>query len=148
MIVDKIENAPLYFGLGDKFGQAFQYLQSLEYIGLVPGKYEISGESVYVLIQDYMTGGKKDRLEAHRRYVDIHFIVKGIESIGIANVNDLEAGVYDDQTHYVPMMGALDFVSLREGSFMVLYPQDAHMPGVAINTPQPIKKVVIKVLLK
>jgi biofilm protein TabA len=148
MIVDKIENAPLYFGLGNGFVKAFQYLQSLEYVGLVPGKYEISGESVYALIQDYVTGEKKDRLEAHRRYADIHFIVKGIESIGVANINDLEVGTYDDKTDYVPMMGDSDFISLREGSFMVLYPQDAHMPGVAIDGPKPIKKVVLKVLLK
>jgi len=30
---------------------------------------------------------------------------------------------------------------------MILGPQDAHMPGMAIAEPTPVKKVVVKVLI-
>lgn len=147
MIFDKIENASQYFHLSDRFAKAFEYLQSVDGSAMLPGKYEISGDALYALVQSYSTGEKKDRLEAHRRYADIHFMVMGVESVGIADINDLEAGAYDDKTDYVPMTGRADFFHLPEGSFMILFPQDAHMPGVAVENPQMIKKIVIKVLL-
>lgn len=147
MVIDQIKNASLYYGLGERFAKALQYLQSVDGHAIAPGKYEISGENIYALVQSYSTGGKKDHLEAHRRFADIHFIVNGIESIGVANINDIEEGVYDSETDYVPMTGNAAFIPLRAGYFMILHPQDAHMPGVALESPQAIKKIVIKVLI-
>ena len=34
---------------------------------------------------------------------------------------------------------------MREGMFMILFPQDGHMPCTAIDGPSPIFKVVVKV---
>jgi YhcH/YjgK/YiaL family protein len=34
-----------------------------------------------------------------------------------------------------------------EGTFVILFPQDGHMPGMAISTPQPVKKFVVKVAI-
>jgi YhcH/YjgK/YiaL family protein len=31
--------------------------------------------------------------------------------------------------------------------FTVFMPQDGHMPGIAVNEPQPVKKVVVKVAI-
>jgi beta-galactosidase beta subunit len=30
---------------------------------------------------------------------------------------------------------------------MILWPQDAHMPGIAVKDPVPVLKIVVKVLL-
>ena len=44
---------------------------------------------------------------------------------------------------------ALDglFIEMRAGTFMILWPQDAHMPGMAIDASSPVKKAVVKVRL-
>jgi len=147
MIIDQLKNASIYFGLGERFAKALHYLQSTDYSNFVPGKYEIEDKDIYALVQYYLTGEKKDCLEAHRRYADIHYIVNGIEIMGVANKDDLNAGEYDNITDYVPMKGEASFFAVYEGSFVIFYPQDAHMPGLIFESPQMIKKIVMKVLL-
>ena len=34
---------------------------------------------------------------------------------------------------------------LPAGMFTIFTPEDAHMPGIALDQPQPVKKVVVKV---
>ncbi|MCX7706947.1 MAG: YhcH/YjgK/YiaL family protein [Anaerolineae bacterium] len=34
---------------------------------------------------------------------------------------------------------------LSAGSFMLLWPDEAHMPGLAVDDPVPIRKVVVKI---
>ena len=36
-------------------------------------------------------------------------------------------------------------IRLKEKEFMILMPQDAHMPSIAIDKPSYVKKVVVKV---
>jgi YhcH/YjgK/YiaL family protein len=147
MVIDQIENASLYSSMGERFVKAFQYLQSIDCYSIAPGKYEVSGENIYALIQQYWTGERKDCLEAHRRYADIHYIVDGSEVMGVANIDDLESGEYDRVADYVPMQGNAAFITVRAGTFVIFNPQDAHMPGLILDTPQPVKKIVMKVLL-
>ena len=37
---------------------------------------------------------------------------------------------------------------ISNGDFVILYPEDAHMPCVCVGKPQTVKKVVIKVPVK
>ena len=53
---------------------------------------------------------------------------------------------------YVPSLyteggGKGDFFRVGAGTFVILFPQDGHMPGMAISTPQPVKKFVVKVAI-
>jgi biofilm protein TabA len=34
-----------------------------------------------------------------------------------------------------------------EGTFLVFWPEDGHMPGIAVDAPAPVRKVVIKIRL-
>ncbi len=44
--------------------------------------------------------------------------------------------------------GTVDYVTLKPGNFVVLFPQDAHAPGIAPDgKPAPCRKIVVKVLL-
>ena len=148
MIIDKIKNASTHFGLGERFAKALLYLQSTDFKHIEPGKYEIEGDGIYALVQQYMTSEKKDRLEAHRRYADIHYMVDGVEVMGVANTDDLEAGTYDNATDYLPVQGTVAFITIPACSFIIIHPQDAHMPGLILDTSQMVKKVVMKVLLE
>ncbi len=147
MILDQLKYAHLYFGLSDRFSKALIYLQSTDSNNLKPGKYEIEGTNIYALVQQYWTAEKKDYLEAHHRYADIHYILSGVEVMEVANVDDLKAGEYDDTADYLPMKGDSTSLAVHEGSFIIFHPQDAHMPGIIFKSPQMIKKIVIKVLL-
>jgi YhcH/YjgK/YiaL family protein len=61
----------------------------------------------------------------------------------------LKAGTYDEAKDFLSLQGEGkgDFFIVREGTFVILLPQDGHMPGIAVSTPQPVKKCVVKVAL-
>jgi biofilm protein TabA len=86
------------------------------------------------------------RLETHRRYIDVQYVVRGRERMGYAPALTLTPGPYDEERDVQFHQGRADFLLLREGMFAVMLPGDGHMPGVAVdNQPEPVKKIVVKV---
>ena len=85
MIIDQIKNSSLYFGVNKGLTTAFHYLQNTDLSKIEPGRYEIDGSNVYALVQQYETKAKeKGRWEAHRRYMDVQYLVRGVELFGFS----------------------------------------------------------------
>ncbi len=146
MIIDQLKNAPFYLRVTKGLTTAFHYLQNTDLTKVAPGKYEIDGSNVYALVQQYETKLKeKGRWEAHRRYLDVQYVFKGVEQIGYANLEQLQGGEYDEAKDFWTLSGEGDFFVVRAGTFVILAPQDGHMPGIAVSSPQPVKKIVVKV---
>jgi YhcH/YjgK/YiaL family protein len=146
MIIDQLSNAGYYFPLSERFEKALRYLQETPMASLSPGKYEIAGADIYCTVQESITKPMAQGFwEAHRKYIDIHCVLEGVERIGYAAINDLQAERYDEEkdlTLFHEGPGA--FYTALPGTFVIMMPQDAHMPGIALKDPQPIKKLVIK----
>ncbi len=146
MIIDQLKNASFYLGLTKGLATAFDYLQNTDLTKIPPGKYEIDGSNVYALVQQYETKSQeKGRWEAHRRYLDVQYVSQGVERIGYAILEQLQAGEYDEAKDFWALSGEGDFFVVRAGTFVILAPQDGHMPGIAVSSPQPVKKIVVKV---
>ena len=146
MVIDQLEKASMYLGINKRLAIAFQYLKNTDLAKVEPGRYEIDGTNVYALVQQYDTNPKeKGRWEAHRRYLDVQYVFSGAELFGYANLETLKAGEYDEAKDFLSLTGDGDFFILRAGTFVILAPQDGHMPGIAVSSPQPVKKVVVKV---
>ena len=149
MIIDRIENAPLYLGLGKRIAAALDYLRGTDFSRVPTGRCDLDGASLYALVQEYATRPRETaRWEAHRRYIDVQYLVSGVERIGYANLARLKvAEAYDEKKDALFLSGEGDFLLMRPGMFMLLWPEDGHMPGIAAETPAPAKKVVVKVLV-
>ena len=146
MIIDRIGNSHLYYAVHPKFKRAFDYIHQINVDTIPAGRYEIDGEAMYALVQEYNTKLKElGTWEAHRRYIDLQYVVQGVEGIGYANINQLEQGEYDASRDFLPLHGEGDLVTVHSGSFVLLLPEDAHMPGMAIGSPAPVKTVVVKI---
>jgi YhcH/YjgK/YiaL family protein len=146
MIIDRITNAHLYVDLSPRIKHAFNYIQLTDLMTLDAGRYELEGQSLYVIVQEYNSKPKdQGRWEAHRRYVDLQYIIRGTEQIGYAHLGRLSPGEYDAAKDFLPLSGQGDFLTLHAGDFMLLMPEDAHMPGVAVVGPGPVKKAVVKI---
>jgi YhcH/YjgK/YiaL family protein len=146
MIIDRIGNAALYYSVHPKFRQAFEYFHQIDPQTIPAGKYEIDGQAMYVLVQEYNTKSKEQGFwEAHRRYIDLQYVVQGMEGIGYANIQDLQQGEYDASKDFLPLHGEGDLITVRSGNFVLLLPEDAHMPGMALGDSAPVKKIVIKI---
>ena len=150
MIIDSLENASCYHGLGARFERALRYLADTDLKALAPERYDLDGDDVYVMIQEYATKSwEEGAWESHREYADIQFVVTGAEFIGFAPVESLDQKAeYDAEKDFIKLDGKGTFFAVTPGTFMIFLPQDGHMPGMTIGPPGgKVKKAVVKVRL-
>ncbi len=146
MIFDTINNIENYKGLGNVY-KALEFLKSTDFKAMELGRYELEGDDIFYMVQEYTTDPQKTVSEAHKKYIDIQFMVEGEELIGVAPIDcekqETEALPQNDVWFYQCKTEA---ITLIENSFMVLYPNDLHCPGVATRgTEIKCRKVVVKV---
>ena len=146
MVIDQIANSHLYYSLNSRIQAAFDYLLQTDLSSLSIGRYEIDEENIYAMLQQYTSKPREQGFwEAHRRYMDLQVVIQGVEQIGYANIGRLTQAEYDGTKDFLPLFGEGDFLTLQNGNFALLLPQDAHMPGIALGDPAPVKKIVIKI---
>ncbi len=144
MVLDTLENAGKYVSLHPLFGRAFEYLGRQK--SHDPGTFEVVGKDLYVIISDTKGEAPKEpKLEAHRKYIDIQVTLEGGFDIGWKPVTDCSrvSKTYDAENDYLLYDDAPElWVSLKEGTFGIFFPEDAHAPKVS---PSHLKKAVFKV---
>lgn len=149
MVLDRIENASLYQALHPCFKQAFDYIAQIDIHTIPVGRYEVDGDSIYALVQEYLTKPQGEgKWEAHRRYIDLQYVTQGAEGIGFANIHHLQQGQYVPEKDFLPLTGDAEQIILRSGYFVLLFPEDAHMPGMAIGKPEHVRKIVLKIAVE
>ena len=146
MIVDQLKNAATYYPLNPRLERALRYLEFMDLEKLAPGRYEISGDQVFALVQEYHTKPMDQGFwEAHQKYIDVQYVVTGIERMGYACVDRMRLIEYNEEKDFARLEGEGVFLKVPAGTFLIMAPQDAHMPGMALDQPAPVKKVVVKV---
>ncbi len=145
MIFDTLDNIKNYEGTGRVY-TALKFLSETDFTKIQLGRYELQGDDIFYMVQRYETDPDKTISEAHKKYIDIQFMVDGEEIIGIApiccNKAEIEAKPLNDVWFYECKT---EPITLIKNSFMVLYPNDLHCPGVAVDKPLSCLKVVVKV---
>ena len=150
MIFDNIKNYELYTSLNKGFEKAFKFLKRAEAENLDVGKYEIDGDKVYAMVQEYNTKFYEEgKFEGHKKYIDIQYIISGSEIIEVADVSKVTPNTeYDEQKDFMLFENTEDASTLilNKGDYAILFPHDIHKPGLAVNnTSSTVKKVVVKV---
>jgi YhcH/YjgK/YiaL family protein len=146
MIYDSIKNHALYV-TNERFKKAFEYI--LNYKGQAPGTYEVS-DGIRALVQDRNTEPlEKRRFENHKRYADIQYLMEGEEMVGVTLCEDFNAAVpynsENDVSYFEGQGKDVCMMKMQPGYFVLLYPQDIHMP--LVGNGERVKKIVMKVLL-
>jgi len=146
VVIDQITNARLYHPLGLRIARALDFLQHTDLAGLELGRHELVGDDIYALVSEYVSKRPGEgRWEAHRRYIDLQCVASGNERIGYAPLGRLTPEPYDEVKDIMRPVGTGEFLTLGPGQFMLLWPADAHMPGIAVGEPTTVKKVVVKI---
>jgi len=111
------------------------------------GKYDLNGEGAFAIIETYGTKEASDCfIECHRKYIDVQLVIQGIECIGFCRREECDEHAYDEEKDFQKLEGDPDLLTFREGTFMVFYPDDAHMPKVKYgDSSETVKKVVFKI---
>jgi biofilm protein TabA len=149
MIADLLTNAHLYTALGPRIARALDYLATTDLQALSPGKHEIDGDRLFALVSDYTPKAlSAGRWEAHRRYLDLQFVVSGVERFGVAPLHGMVAGDYIPEKDISWLTGSGDYLTLAAGQFVIVWPGDAHMPGLDAGVPGSVRKVVVKIAIE
>lgn len=147
MILDNIRNCGLYAKENEKMKKGFDFIKEFLKNPKDLGKHQIDGDTVYAVVQEYETKAPV-KFEAHKKYIDIQFIISGREKIGYADIASLELDTeYSDETDaafYAKRENITELV-LESGMFAVFYPEDGHMPGCFVEAPENVHKIVVKV---
>jgi YhcH/YjgK/YiaL family protein len=101
-------------------------------------------------MQTYDTKSESElRYEAHKKYIDIQFMISGNESFFHADTSYCDIiEMYSDETDVAFYKADGILYQVLEKQFYILFPQDAHKPCMHYNNKvQSVKKVVLKVLI-
>lgn len=146
MIFDSLNHIEAYKGIHPGVYKGLCLLRDTDFSKLEDQRYEVDGDDLFFFVQSYESNPSNDTPEAHRKYIDIQCVLSGGETMGVAPLEEMteevEARPDNDIWFY---RGATDTVTLLPGRFAVLFPGDAHAPGVAVDAPAPVRKVVVKV---
>ncbi len=147
MIYDHIHNMHLYKGISPALDLGLDFISNAKET-LPNGVTEI-GKGVKAIVSEYKTKLENENgYEAHRRYIDIQFPLVGIEKVKCRPIEFLtETKEYDRDNDYLLYSGAQSGSDLiiGNGYFLVLFPEDGHMPQLCVEEPMVIKKLTMKV---
>jgi YhcH/YjgK/YiaL family protein len=110
------------------------------------GRHSIDTDRVFLIVGQEIGRGAVQALESHRRYIDIQYVVDGVEQIGWKPTEGLAvASEYDPERdimfyHDVPTT----WLTIPSGHFAIFFPADAHAP---LGGTGPVHKVVAKILV-
>lgn len=143
MVVDYIENWERYACLQKNMEESFAFLEALR--DKPAGRYEQG--SMFALIQEGMTvPAEKARLENHKKYIDVQFLVSGEEMMEWKNIKETVCEVpYNAERDIAFYYGAGDRITVKPGMFYIVYPQDGHKPCIHVTEPTSYKKIVLKI---
>lgn len=129
---------------------ALEYLRACDFSRMTNQKYEIDGENIFMMINEYETkavAGKK--AEQHRGYIDLHYIILGQEMIGWG-VDDQAHEVIDaydpvkERTSYRTVVDEV-YIPLLAGTAVLFFPHDIHRPELDFGGKHTVRKAVIKI---
>jgi YhcH/YjgK/YiaL family protein len=148
MIIDTLDNYHLYQSINERIAKGFEFLHNTDLDAIPSGKHDIDGDSIFALVQEYQTKPLAEcKLESHKKYIDIQYVIRGEEFMGVTTKNNqtiVEANKEKDYTFYE---GTTSLVRVSRGMFTIFFPNDLHQPCVQTEFVSEVKKVVIKVLI-
>jgi biofilm protein TabA len=159
MILDTLDNAGLYYSLSPRIARALKFLSEARTSRLEPPlpaadaalRHPIDGDDNFAVIQRYRARApRKAFFEAHRRYIDVQYVVEGIEAIAVCNIKGMrKVAAYDAERDFIKLAPRKQLpcsINVPAGHFAIFFPHDAHMPALAIKgMPSGVKKIVVKV---
>lgn len=148
MIKDNLKSASKYYNLSPQIEKALKFLADNDLKNMEPKRYVIDGDNMYMNLEEYETKISSN-VEAHRKYIDVQFVVKGQENIGVTTLDNLTPITdYDELKDIIFYNGDVQLTLMNEGDFMILYPEDAHLPCQVAENKTLVKKAVVKIKIQ
>jgi YhcH/YjgK/YiaL family protein len=148
MILDTIRHSSFYHSLGPLFKKAFDHLTNTDFTTLPNGKHAIEGDDLFVIVMEYETKDIADCImENHKKYIDIQYMIRGAELMGITTfTGQVPITSYDETKEaafYKKEYSSL--IRVEQDQFAIFFPHDLHMPCIKEEKEANVRKAVYKV---
>ena len=150
MVQTNLQDLHRYQTLHKRFAAAFDALARVAAEPFREGIHVVDADDIYINALEYDTvSTQESMMEEHRQYIDVMLLLEGEETIGVCHVNALR----QITAEYDPAVDALlakleasySALSMRPGDVAILFPEDAHAPGMNSGTSRHVRKLIAKV---
>ena len=132
--------------------KALEILRTTDTTNMHHGKYPLDSDKLILQINEVTTGPKNtNRPEVHKDYIDGQYMVHGHELIGFypdcKDGSILEDHLADNDVLFYQERNDIheQMLPMTEGCYAVFFPEDVHRPCCAMNGPEEVKKIVLKI---
>ena len=139
-------NINFYKSIPNKFDSCINFINNFKINPLPPGRYDLNGDG-FVNVCEYETTDEENCIkEAHKKYIDVHYMVSGAELAKQAFIDEVAVNFYKEDDDYVAVTGNFNrsFV-LKEGDVFIAYPEDAHLTRISVASAEKVKKLIFKI---
>ena len=147
MVFGNIRDLKDFGYLEENVRKCFDYAREHDLLSYEKGSHPLDGDELFVNIVEYETTTPENRFwEAHRQYLDLHFMLRGPEQIDVNFIDNMEQKEFVEKDDFLPLEGEPNsHVVLNAGDFLLCYPADAHRTAVQVGSPATIKKAIFKI---
>ncbi len=145
--INKVEFAREYHAHKSWWDKAFAYIKNTDLASLAPGDHPIVGEDVFARVTEGpLKKIDSSKWEAHKNYIDIHYVITGREKIGIGHLSSATIVTpYNSIRDISFYEGKGKYYIAEPGTFFIAFPKDIHRPGLEVDQKETEKKLVIKI---
>jgi YhcH/YjgK/YiaL family protein len=147
--INKKEFVISYFKNKQRWEKAFEFLKTNDLSKLELKRYDIDGNNLYATVSEYLSKNEETtRFEAHRKYIDIQYVISGKEIMNIAPLTTTKEMVtLYDETKDIEFLTVekINKYAATPANFFIFFPSDAHRPGLKDGVNSNVRKIVIKV---
>jgi biofilm protein TabA len=147
--IDKAQFAKQYHLNKELWDKAFVYLKETNLQALANGRHVIDGDNIYAIVTEAPTKDyDKTAFEAHRKYIDLQYVITGEENMGKAPLGSVTVSrAFNDNADIGYYTGEGQILTVPQNTFMLFFPTDAHRPNITPGGNKSVKKIVIKIKL-
>lgn len=128
--------------------KANAFIDEHDLVALEPGRYDLGDGDFVNIICTTTRPREESQYESHVNYIDLQMPIEGYEICEVAPIEQAKVTQpYDADSDCAFHSNSHEDMQylLEPGNFIVLMPEDAHMPTLTIDEPEPIKKAVFKI---
>ncbi|NQU87761.1 MAG: YhcH/YjgK/YiaL family protein [Mariniphaga sp.] len=149
--INKRTMAIQYFKNSRHWDQAINFLKSSDLENMPVGRQELEREHLFVIVDEYTSKDKSEtRYESHRKYLDIQYVISGKEIMGLTTAEKVKITdpYFDGNDIIFYEYEGGDYILASPSNFLVFFPEDIHRPTIAVEEGEPVKKIVVKILME
>ena len=150
MVISTLEQSARIERLHPLFKKLFDYIKTHDLTKVPAGRIVLQDDALFINVDDATLRSREEqKLEVHRRYIDVHFPLSGVETVGWRSLETLgqpsDAPFDEEKDFALYSAPASSYFEVQPGTFYVVYPEDAHAPIIGEGR---LRKAIAKVLVE